>query len=74
MIAQRGAFVFGAEQASLLKYRHHELYEILKAFMEIGRHHIEAVGGVFVEPRLRRVGDTFGYADVGPRMIYHRSA
>lgn len=43
MIAQRGAFVFGAEQTSLLKYRHHELHEILKTFVEIGRHHVEAV-------------------------------
>ena len=57
MIAQRGAFVFGAEQTSLLKYRHHELYEILKTFVELGRHHVEAVGCVFVEPLLQGVGD-----------------
>jgi hypothetical protein len=37
MIAQRGAFVFGAEQTSLLKYRHRELYEILKTFVEVER-------------------------------------
>lgn len=60
MIAQRGALVFGAEQTSLLKYQHHELYEILKTFVELGRHHVEAVGCVFAEPMLQRVGDAFG--------------
>jgi hypothetical protein len=28
--------------------------------VELGRHHVEAVGCVFAEPMLQRVGDAFG--------------
>lgn len=57
MIAQRRPLIVGAEQAALLQDRYHELHEILKTFMEIWRHHVEAVGGIFIEPVLQGVGD-----------------
>ena len=62
MIAQRRPLIVGAEQAALLQDRHHELHEILKAFVEIRRHHVEAVGCVINEPVLQGVGDAFGRA------------
>jgi hypothetical protein len=52
-------FMFGTS-CSWAAAARDDRYEIIKAFPEIGRHHIEAVGGVFVEPLLRRVGDTLG--------------
>src|SRR6266567_5228126 len=66
MIAQCCSVIVGAEQAALLQNRYHELDEILEAFVEIRRHHVEAVRGVTLEPLLQGVGDAFGRAAQHP--------
>jgi hypothetical protein len=57
MIAQCRSVIVGAEQATLLQNRHHELHEVLKTFVKVGRHHVEAVRRVLLEPLLQGVGD-----------------
>jgi hypothetical protein len=60
MIFQCRTLALRTEQPALLQDRQHKLDEILEALVEIGRHDVEAAGGVLLEPELERVGDALG--------------
>ncbi len=66
MIAQCRALVIRTEQPALLQDRHDELDKVFEALVEVRRHHVEAVGGMLLEPELERVGDALGRATQHP--------
>ena len=65
VVAQRMSAVLGAEQAAALQDRHHLGDEVLQPAGQVGRHHVESVGGAGLEPLLQIVGDLLGGAGEG---------
>src|SRR3546814_4824003 len=65
MLAQGGAGVFLAEQATALEFGHDELDELLIGARDVGGGDDEAVARTLDEPLLHLVGDLLRAADEG---------
>jgi len=66
MLAQSGAFVFHAEEPTLLQDRHDMIHEAFEAGGEYRRHDVEAIGGAVFVPVLQCIGHLFGRASERP--------
>src|SRR5215469_315017 len=62
MVAQHGAFVFGAEQTAALQQRDDLAGKRIELQRQERRHHIEAVGRTAVKPVDHQIGDLLGRA------------
>lgn len=65
MVAQRCAFVGGAEEPATLQYRNHLIDEDVQLAWEIGWHDVEAIRGACFEPRHDMVHDLLWCPDDG---------
>ena len=63
MLAQRCAFVLGAEQSTMLQHRNHQIDEIVAPARQVRRRDVETVAGALLEPCLHHIGDLVGGAD-----------
>jgi len=65
ILAQRNAFVFGSEQATLLQDRDDLIDKIVEPFGKVGEHDVETVAAPFDQPFLHLIGNCFRRADHG---------